>query len=580
MNFLREESLVLPVAKFALLDHAWCMKTVPAKPKSKEVKAQEESFAKRYFAAERALEAAELKIKLQALTIADLERENSRLRSGRSAGMDLLQQEISSRDVQIIQLQVELGKANKQLEWFRKAKFGSSSEGIKPDEGKNQPANSSSMKGQQIGTKGHGRSSKSETNTVIKYLDIPDCKCQDCGEPYRLLNRTESSPLSEIEIELIRTEYQRCIYVSKCSCKGRQIKVADPPKKLFPRTEIGNSLWVWLIVQKFLHGMPQNRALKQLSLWGLGLPAGTVTGGNKVINDLLEPLTDALTDRCRAANYWNVDETTWRVFAENKQRWWFWLIASKDAVVYLLDPSRSSTVPKEFFAGSTGILMSDRFSSYKNLQSSIRNAWCWVHLRRDFLKIFTGVPKLKQWAKAWLLEISQLYVKRHKQFNSWQKGGEAESEYIQASIELEKHVTRIKEKWEKEVARTGLHRDQSKVLRSLKRHWKGLTIFLEDPRIALDNNRAERLLRNPVILRKNSFGSGAAWAGQMAARIFSLTQTWLLNGLDPQKIFLDYFNECSSANGPPSDIAPFLPWSMTPERKAQFALPDSYKRPG
>lgn len=380
------------------------MKTAPPEPKTKAAKVQNKSSIQEYFAVERALEAAELKIKLQSMKISDLERENSQLRTGRSASFDLLQQEINSRDVQIIQLQVELDKANKQLEWFRKAKFGSSSENIESNEGKNESAKVVNKKGQKTGSNGHGRSSKTETNTAVEYLNIPDCKCEDCGEPYRLLNRTESSPLSEIEIELIRKEYQRCIYVSKCSCKGRQIRVAPPPKKLFPRTEIGNSLWVWLIVQKFLNGMTQNRALKQLSLWGLRLPAGTVTGGNKMINELLEPLTNALINRCRGASYWNIDETTWRVFGENKLRWWFWLIASNDAVVYLLDPSRSATVPSDFFAGSTGILVSDRFSSYKSLQSAIRNAWCWVHVRRDFVKIYTGVPKLKQWAKAWLLE--------------------------------------------------------------------------------------------------------------------------------------------------------------------------------
>jgi transposase len=115
----------------------------------------------------------------------------------------------------------------------------------------------------------------------------------------------------------------------------------------------------------------------------------------------------------------------------------------------------------------------------------------------------------------------------------------------------------------------------------MKAHWAGLTIFLEDPRIPLHNNRAERLLRNTVVLRKGSYGSGAPWAGQMAAKIFSVFQTWLINGLDPQALLLDYFNECSKTRGkPPSDISQFLPWTMSQERKKKYALPESYKRPG
>jgi len=56
------------------------------------------------------------------------------------------------------------------------------------------------------------------------------------------------------------------------------------------------------------------------------------------------------------------------------------LIASDDAVAYILDPSRSKKVPTEFFAGSAGVLMTDRLASYKALQDAIRKAWCWVHV--------------------------------------------------------------------------------------------------------------------------------------------------------------------------------------------------------
>jgi len=114
----------------------------------------------------------------------------------------------------------------------------------------------------------------------------------------------------------------------------------------------------------------------------------------------------------------------------------------------------------------------------------------------------------------------------------------------------------------------------------MKRHWDGLTLFLTDPRIPLDNNRAERLLRNAVILRKNSYGSGAEWAGHLAAKMFSIYQTWLINGLDPEALLLDYFNECSKPGRPPPNTSNFLPWTMSAEKKAQFALPKSYSRPG
>ncbi len=126
-----------------------------------------------------------------------------------------------------------------------------------------------------------------------------------------------------------------------------------------------------------------------------------------------------------------------------------------------------------------------------------------------------------------------------------------------------------------------LSKQQLTVLNSLKRHWQGLTLFLSDPRIPLHNNRAERLLRNTVIIRKGSYGSGAEWSGKLAAKLFSIFQTCLINGLDPQAVLADYFEECSKNPGPPlADVSQFLPWTMSEDRKTAFALPKSYTPPG
>jgi transposase len=134
--------------------------------------------------------------------------------------------------------------------------------------------------------------------------------------------------------------------------------------------------------------------------------------------------------------------------------------------------------------------------------------------------------------------------------------------------------------WQKQLKEPGSD-EQFTALNSLRRHWDGLTLFLEDPRIPLHNNRAERLLRNSVILRKNSYGSGAAWAGNFAAKIFSIFQTWLINGLDPQKMLQAYFDECSKTPGrAPPNLQGFLPWQMSTEEKLFFALPEGYSRPG
>lgn len=374
--------------------------------------------------------------------------------------------------------------------------------------------------------------------------------------------------------------------MAQCKCLGKKLVTAPPPPRLYPRTTIDNTLWVYLATQKFLNGEPLNRTLKSLSLQGLSLSAGTVVGGFKLIDCLLDQLYAEVVKRCQSANFWNADETSWRVFEDDngergKKQWWFWLVASVDAVVYILDRSRSKEVPKEFFAGSSGVLMTDRLASYKGLCEAIKKAWCWVHQRRDFLKIYSGVPKLKKWAEEWLLMITELFVLNHKRLELWQENKPMGKGWESAQQALERQAKKMEERCERELAQGGLHEQQRKALRSMQKHWTGLTLFLLDARIPMDNNRAERLLRGLVVNRKNSYGSGAEWSGRTAAKYQTLLQTWLLNGLNPQALLLDFLNECSKTPGTaPVDVNLYLPWRMSDQRKQHFALPPSYKKPG
>jgi transposase len=533
-----------------------------------------------------ALEAEKRKSEQLEKRVKELEKENQELRKGRWATENFLQGQIRKLEKDVADRDKKLEKKEKQLKWLRKKVFGKSTEKEKAaPKAKDNKTKSDSKKnrGQQPGSEGHGRTDRSNIRVADTVeLAIPGgCNCPECGKAYLVLPVTEDSSLHEIAIDLFQIIFKQLKYVSQCQCRGKRIVTAAPPPRLYARTDIGNSLWVYLVVQKFLHGVPTNRTLKDLSLYGFSLAEGTVTGGLKIINDLLDQLYEGIANHCRGADLWNADETTWRIFDSGKARWWLWLIASDDAVAYILDPSRSKKVPSEFFAGSTGVLMTDRLASYKALQESIRKAWCWVHIRRDFLNIFNGVKHLKRWAKKWLKRIAELLVLGHRRFKLWECDQDSGPEWDAVQNELKAHIEKLECEWKRELKQQTLHDEQKKVLRSLKRHWAGLTLFLEDPRIPLHNNRAERLLRHAVILRKNSFGSGTKWAGELAAKLFSIFQTWLINGLDPQSLLLDYFNECSKTPGrAPPNINQFLPWTISSERKQQFALPASYKRPG
>jgi len=126
---------------------------------------------------------------------------------------------------------------------------------------------------------------------------------------------------------------------------------------------------------------------------------------------------------------------------------------------------------------------------------------------------------------------------------------------------------------EAELTDPQLHPARRKVLESLGNHWTGLTVFVEHPEVPMDNNTAERVQRGPVVGRKNYYGSGAVWAGRLAAMMFSIMQTLCLWHLNPRAWLTAYLTACAEAGGQvPEDVACFLPWNLSEEDRRRWSL--------
>ena len=123
-----------------------------------------------------------------------------------------------------------------------------------------------------------------------------------------------------------------------------------------------------------------------------------------------------------------------------------------------------------------------------------------------------------------------------------------------------------------ELADPQLRNPCRKTLKSLQEHWSGLTRFVDDLRIPLDNNASERRVRGPAVGRKNYYGSGSLWSGRLAAALFSLLATLKLWQINPRLWLLWYLQSCAAEGGQaPADIQPFLPWNLSPEKRAELA---------
>jgi transposase len=197
-------------------------------------------------------------------------------------------------------------------------------------------------------------------------------------------------------------------------------------------------------------------------------------------------------------------------------------------------------------------------------------AFCWAHVRRDFLEAARSWPTEEEWALAWVARIGQLYKDNEARLEVLDG---KPAEFAEKDGQLRQHVEQMAGQAKQELAEPKLHPARKSVLTSLQEHWEGLKVFVEHPEVPMDNNTAERSERGPVVLRKNSYGSGAVWAGELAAMLFSVFQTLCLWDINPRVWLSEYLQACAHGGGQaPKELTPFLPWQMSEEQRQEWAL--------
>ncbi len=167
--------------------------------------------------------------------------------------------------------------------------------------------------------------------------------------------------------------------------------------------------------------------------------------------------------------------------------------------------------------------------------------------------------------------IAHLYRLNAARLQVWQKDAAA---YATAQQQLQSAVAAFAAAGVAEEARADLPAPCRKVLSGMRGYWAGLTIFVEHPEVPMDNNAAERAERGPVVGRKNYYGSGAVWAGRLAALMFSLLETLRLWGLNPERWLRGYLTACAPPSGPAvPELRRWLPWQMTEAERAELRGP-------
>jgi transposase len=352
---------------------------------------------------------------------------------------------------------------------------------------------------------------------------------------------------------------------------------------------LGVSVWTQVLLDKYLSGRPTSRFCEALRHHGLHLSQGTLPAGLQRLAGLCEPVMPALYERQMREQRFHGAETRWEVFAEGEgqtgHRWYLWGMQSASVVFYRMAPGRGADVPKAHFAKRHKdlvdvVLVCDRYRAYQCLAKDCDDlllALCGAQVRRDFLKAARRRPALASWRFTWVDDIRELSRLNTVRLEVWDETlplPQQPPAFVECHRDLESTLSQRQARCEAHLQEPDLHLGQPKVLSRLSNHWDGLTVCVKRPEVAMDNNTAERMLRTPVVGRKNYDGSGRVWSAHLAAMMFRVLQTVWLWGLNPHHWLSAFLQACADHGGQsPADLSAFLPWQMMPERRAERARP-------
>jgi transposase len=435
-------------------------------------------------------------------------------------------------------------------------------------------------RGQQKGNPVPKRRDYSHLPVLTEERVLPDeeARCSCCGKPFSPGGYEEDAEIIEVEVKAYRRRIRRRRYLRTCSCpKLPTVVAASIVPRVLPHSPLGISVWVQILLDKYNYCRATHKQLDDLRSHGLDLASGTVIGGLKRLAPFFEPVYEKLKERSRQQGLWNADETRWPVFqvvaGKVGNRWYVWLFESADCAVFTLDKGRAHDVPENHFGEKArGIVVVDRYSAYKAMKhvkaGRLRLAFCWAHQRRDFLDVEKSWPKLSVWAAGWLGRIGELYKRNGERLQEKAKS----RAFKQKDRRLRQAVREMQQSMEAQLQEANRHPAKRRVLQSMQEHWEGLTLFVDNPQVPMDNNASERTLRVAALCRKNYYGSGCAWSGKLAAWMFSILATLKKWRINPRKWLTAYLQACAEAGGKVAkDEDKWMPWNLTAQQRQQMA---------
>ncbi|MBM3321532.1 MAG: IS66 family transposase [Candidatus Eisenbacteria bacterium] len=287
---------------------------------------------------------------------------------------------------------------------------------------------------------------------------------------------------------------------------------------------------------KFLDHLPLERQARILRREGLAIDSQTLWDQTNLLAHHLAPTVQAIRHTVLESAVVGADETPWRLMGGHPKRWWVWALTNGELAAYAILDSRSKAAASEVLGGYRGIVMADAYGAYNALTRagpSFRLVHCWAHVRRKFVEIEENYPAE---SKEMLDLLRELYAVEEIVPSP---NGNEEARRLRAELRNTRSkeiVHRIRD-WalaQRPLLRSGL----GQAIDYMLGLWTGLTAFLKDPNIPLDNNAVERALRGVAVGRKNHYGSRSRRGTEVAALFYSLFKSAKLAGVEPKNYVL------------------------------------------
>ena len=376
------------------------------------------------------------------------------------------------------------------------------------------------------------------TEAVEHRLPENELTCSACG-----------SKLVEIGKEVrVREDVYYTYACKNCEQETGEANIVKAVKEpsLLPGSFASAEAVAYLATQKFVMYSPLYRLEQEFNRQGLRLSRQTMANWLLNISEKwLRPVYDMLREQLCRELVLHADETTLQVLKEpgrsSTSKSYMWLYrtsgcAKQSIVLYEYQPTRKAEHAEAFLKGFSGWLHADGYQGYHKLPENIRVVGCWAHARRKFDEALQTLPKEMQ--KDSPAAIGECYCPRL--FKLEQAFAElTPEERYEKRLEQEKPVLDALLSWANEMqAKTALKSALGRAIHYLLEQWPYLTRYLEDGRLELSNNRAERSIKPFVMGRKNWLFANMPGGAQASAMIYSLMETAKENGLDPYQYLL------------------------------------------